>query len=83
LLAANDQINPALFTYDTTNKRFYLMMPVITPEAMKPAVLRERLERFSSLIKDNEPIWKAANWTKPAPPGEDEIAKGEVRKGDE
>ena len=69
LLEENERIDPAHFTYDTTEKRFHLYQAYPNRD-WAPKKLRQEIEKFDDLLRKKEPIWRIDNFLRLAPVAE-------------
>ena len=56
LMAANKEIDPSVFYYDTSKKQLYIHR-VLDNRSMSPAILRDQLDRSFSDIRSSEKVW--------------------------
>lgn len=74
LLAKNEEMSPAAFSLNATNKRLYLSLSIPNAD-ITPAVLRKEIEFLDAWVEKTADVWKLSNFV-PAmtPDGEKELA---------
>jgi uncharacterized protein (TIGR03067 family) len=64
LLAKNDEVSPAAFSFNRTNKRIYLSSSIANAD-VTPALLRKELEFLDKWVEKTYDVWKLSNFVPP------------------
>jgi uncharacterized protein (TIGR03067 family) len=64
LLAKNEEVSPAAFSFNKTNKRIYLSSSIANAE-VTPALLRKELEVLNAWVEKTYDVWKLSNFVPP------------------
>jgi uncharacterized protein (TIGR03067 family) len=75
LLAKNEEVSPAVFSFNKTNKRIYLSCSIANTE-VTPILLRKELEFLDRWVEKTYDVWKLSNFVPPmSEEGEKELGR--------